>query len=341
MTSPNRFASLLYDYFYDWLGPSTRDCSVHTRRAYTCTWRMLNAYVAAQKGIKVRALELEDFTRERILGFLNTLESTRHNATTTRNCRLAAIRSFFAFVEQREPAALRQCQEVLSIPAKKTERKEREYLTDEEVLALLNQPNKKTFAGQRDHALFYFLYTVGARIDEALALDVGALHLHPPLEARLMGKGRKERIVPLTPETADLLRVLIERSPAGPTEAVFRNARGYRLTPSGARFRLRLHQEQATRRCPSLASKHVSPHVFRHTNAAVLLRASDVTLVRAWLGHARLTTTEAYCHTDPQRRREALARVRPSLVTPRVPRWKKDPSLLAWLESLRSSSDGR
>lgn len=339
MPGANRFASLLYEYFYSWLGPSTRDCSPHTRRAYTCTWRMLNQHVAAQKGIKLRELELEDFTRERILAFLNTLEATRHNATTTRNCRLAAIRAFFAFVEQREPAALRQCQEVLSIPSKKTWTKEREYLTDAEVLTLLSQPNQKTFSGQRDHALFYFLYTVGARIEEALALDVGALHLAAPLEARLMGKGRKQRIVPLTPEAAVLLRALIDRSPAGPTEAVFRNARGYRLTPSGARFRLRLHLKQAAYQCPSLAAKRVSPHVFRHTNAVALLRGSDVTVVKAWLGHARLATTEVYCHTDPQRRREALARVRPSLVTTRVPRWKEDPSLLTWLESLSIPRD--
>jgi len=215
------------------------------------------------------------------------LGQDRHVTIATRNCRLAALRSFFAFVADHEPLAAAQCAAVLRIPTKRSPRRDVCYLEVEEVAAILAQPDRSTLEGQRDHALLAFLYDTGARIQEALDLCPRALHFDAPAHARLVGKGQKERLCPLWPETADLLVALLRRQPRLPHEPLFVNRYGQPLGAAGVRYKLQRYAQGAVKQAPSLATKRVTPHVFRHTTAVHLVAAGvDVTVIRSWLGHA-------------------------------------------------------
>lgn len=180
-----------------------------------------------------------------------------------------------------------------------------------------------------------FLYNTGARIQEALNVWPQDLHLDSPAQVTLMGKGRKERIAPIWPETAELLGALLRRLPRRPDEPVFANRYGAQLTASGFRFRLRQYVEAASSQTPSLARKRITPHVFRHSTAVHLISAGvDVTVIRSWLGHAHLDTTNHYAKASLETKRKALEQVEPACRPAKPPRWKRDADLLAWLDSL-------
>ena len=270
-----------------------------------------------------------------MLAFLQHIEQERRATVNTRNCRLAALRSFFSFVVEHEPRAALQSAEVLRVPFKKTSRRATRYLESAEVSAILTQPNLNTVEGQRDHALMSLLYNTGARIQEALDLRPQDVHFKSPSHVRLMGKGRKERISPIWPETADLVTALMRRQPRKPDEPIFVNRYGTPLTASGFRFRLRHYVKAAAKTVPSISKKRVTPHVFRHTTAVHLVSAGvDVTVIRSWLGHAQLDTTNHYAQANLETKRKALEQVDPKLRPAKPPRWKRDADLLAWLDSL-------
>jgi site-specific recombinase XerD len=188
---------------------------------------------------------------------------------------------------------------VLRVPIKRAPRRTITYLDPEEVAAILAQPDRTTLSGQRDHALLAFLYNTGARIDEALSLTPAAVRLEAPTQVRLIGKGRKERICPLWPETASLLAALLKREPRAETEPIFANRYGRPLRASGVRFRLRQHVSAAAKQHPRLLEKHVTPHTFRHTAAVHLVAAGvDVTVIQSWLGHVHLDTTFLYAQAN-------------------------------------------
>ena len=228
-----------------------------------------------------------------------------------------------------------QCAAVLRLPSKRGPKPTLQYLEVEEVAAILAQPDRQTLKGQRDHALLAFLYNTGARIQEALDVTPHCLSLRHPAFVRLFGKGRKERICPLWPETAALLEALLHRVSPQPNEPVFTNRYGRPLTASGVRYVLGGYVKAAIRQAPSLATKSVSPHSFRHATAVHLLASGvDITVVRSWLGHARLETTNLYAEVNLQSKRQALERFRIGSIPSQPPRWKGDTGLLAWLESL-------
>lgn len=209
------------------------------------------------------------------------------------------------------------------------------YLDPKEVKTILAQPDRTTLSGQRDHALLALLYNTGARIDEVLNLTPAAVHLDAPSQVRLLGKGRKERICPLWPETASLLSALLRRAPRDKHKPIFANRYGRPLSASGVRFRLRQHVAAAAKQHPRLREKHVTPHTFRHT-AAVHLVASgvDVTVIQSWLGHAHLDTTFLYAQANVETKRRAIEQADGMARSTRPPRWKREPALLAWLDSL-------
>jgi site-specific recombinase XerD len=179
------------------------------------------------------------------------------------------------------------------------------------------------------------LYNTGARIQEALDLRPQDIHLKSPAHVRLMGKGRKERISPIWPETADLITALIRRQPRKPDEPIFVNRYRAPLTASGFRFRLRQYVGAAAERVPTLSEKRVTPHIFRHSTAVHLVAAGvDVTVIRSWLGHAHLDTTNHYAQANLETKRKALEQVDPKLRPGKPPQWKRDADLLAWLDSL-------
>jgi site-specific recombinase XerD len=332
--TPPRFPHLLQTFFQDWMA-GQRNLSRHTVLSYRDTWRLFLRFVATRTGRAVAQVGLTDLTEAEVLAFLRHCEEDRHASIGTRNCRLAALRAFFRFVADREPTVAADCATILRIPTKRASTPALCYLDPEEVTAILNQPDRATAEGQRDHVLLSFLYNTGARIQEALTVSPGALRLDPPTHVRLFGKGRKERICPLWPETADLIRALLRRQPRAPDETIFLNRFGRPLGAAGVRFKLHQYVATAARHVPSLQSKHVSPHTFRHSTAVALVSAGvDVTVIRSWLGHAHLDTTNHYARASLDAKREALARVEASARPGKPARWKRDPELLAWLDAL-------
>lgn len=334
MNKTNAFPKLMRAFFYEWL-VEQRNASVHTVRSYRDTWRLFLRFVAQRAKKAVSMITLADLTASEVAAFLKHTEQERGGTTGTRNCRLAAIRSFFNFVATRDPASIAQCVAILNVPVKRAPVSEPCYLEPMEVAAILAQPDRSTIVGLRDHALLSFLYNSGARIQEALDLCPKMIRFDSPSYVRLTGKGRKERICPLWPETVLLLKKLLERQPRDSDKPLFVNRYGEPLSASGVRFKLAAYVKAAAKSEPSLRSKHVTPHSFRHATAIHLVSAGvDVTVIRSWLGHVSLDTTNHYARANLETKRKALEQVSPPVTAAHSPSWKRDASLLAWLDTL-------
>jgi site-specific recombinase XerD len=334
MKAADTFPRLLHAFFYEWL-VQQRNASVHTVRSYRDTWRLFLRFVAQRRRRPVAQITLADLTASEVSAFLQHTEQERGDTIGTRNCRLSALRSFFGFVADREPTVIEQCTQVLHVPMKKAPICAPCYLEPEEVKAILAQPDRSTIEGQRDHALFSFLYNTGARIQEALDVCPRAIRFDTPACVRLYGKGRKERLSPLWPETVSLLKSLLRRQPRPDDEQIFVNRYGVPLGASGVRFKLAEYVEAASKTVPSLAAKQITPHSFRHATAVHLVAAGvDITVIRSWLGHVSLDTTNHYAQANLQTKRQALERLESPSRPAKRPSWKQDQSILAWLDAL-------
>ena len=266
-----------------------------------------------------------------ISAFLEYLEDARHNSPETRNVRLAAIRSFFHFLEHREPVMLEQVQRVLGIPYKKTDSRLVPYLLEREVRALLDAPDPKTREGIRDRAMLHLAICGGLRVSELTGLQMTDVAL-PSMSIRVHGKGRRERTLPLWKVTANALRAWIAVRGTAPVPELFVNARGEAMSRWGFAYVLKHHAEVASEKCPSLLQKRVSPHVLRHTCAMIVLQSTnDIRKVSLWLGHSDLATTEIYTRADPTEKLEALN----AIVPPELRRGSFRPSdkVIAMLKS--------
>jgi len=334
MSGSSDLPRLLHGFFYEW-AVQQRNLSPHTIRSYRDTWRLFLRFAAARARRPVYELKIEDLGDTVVVAFVDYGERERHGSIGTRNCRLAALRAFFSFLAAREPNNLGHCSAVLHIPTKRAAQRALSYLDAREVEMILAQPDRTTLEGQRDYTLLAFLYNTGARIQEALDLRPNAIRFTTPAAVRLIGKGRKERICPLWPETAQLLRSLLERQPRAPDAPLFVNRYGQPLRASGARFKLAQYVKSAAKGTPSLADKDISPHTFRHSAAVALIAAGvDIAVIRSWLGHASLDTTAHYAQANLETKRSALERVRPPAQRGRTPRWRQRQDVLAWLDSL-------
>jgi site-specific recombinase XerD len=332
--NPESLAALLHVFFHEWMAKQ-RNLSRHTICSYRDTWKLFLRFASQRKRCEIAKLSLADLQACEVLAFLEHLEKDRKVSIGTRNCRLAALHSFFAFVAHRNPLAIAQCTEIAHIPVKKRSQPAMCYMDAEEIAAILREPDRSSLEGQRDYALLAFLYNTGARIQEALDVCPRAIRFEAPAQVELLGKGRKSRICPLWPETVDILRAQLRRQPRADNEPIFVNRYGKPLGAAGVRFKLKLYVLAAARHVPSLATKRITPHTWRHS-AGVLLVASgvDVTVIRNWLGHARLDTTNLYARANLATKRRALEQVDPSTRPCRPPRWKRSPELLTWLDSL-------
>jgi site-specific recombinase XerD len=334
MSPVDPFPRLLHAFFYEWM-VQQRNASLHTVRSYRDTWRLFLRFVAERRKRSVAELRLSELTASEVSAFLQYAEQERGDSIGTRNCRLAGLRSFFDFVAGKEPAAIAQCSEVLHVPTKRAPIPAPAYLEPDEVSAILAQPDRSTIEGQRDHALLAFLYNTGARIQEALDVRPRAIRFDSPACVRLYGKGRKERVCPLWPETVSLLRSLLRRRPRADDESVFVNRYGAPLSASGVRFKLAEYVHAAAGTAPSLGSKHVTPHSFRHATAVHLVAAGvDITIIRSWLGHVSLDTTNHYAQANLETKRRALERLSSSSRPDKPPSWKHEKGVLAWLDTL-------
>jgi site-specific recombinase XerD len=314
-----------------------QNVSPNTVASYRDTFRMFLPFAARYEAHgHATGITMDHLGREAVLAFLEQLERDRQNCPSTRNARLAALRAFFRFAAIEDPTAEHVAQQVLSIPWKRTTTRVVAFLDRQEVEEILQTVNRQTPAGRRDAALLHFLYNTGARAQEVIDLNVSRLRLAPPFQVLVMGKGRKERLCPLWPETAQLVKDMLRDRQVNAENDVplFVNARGHRLTRFGLEHIVRVHVAQAAKTRPSLICKRITPHTFRHTTALHLLQSGvEMNVVRSWLGHASIETTHGYVEIDMQMKREALKACQPVKPTGRHPRWLQ-PDLLSWLEDL-------
>jgi site-specific recombinase XerD len=318
--------------------PKERGASQHTCEAYAQSFQLLLCFAAARLKLKPAKIEIEQLDPPLILAFLEDLENKRGNTARTRNARLAAINAFFRFLEYRVPSCLDQSCRIHAIPMKKTDQAIVGYLTREELQALLDAPDPKTFSGIRDRAMLHLAFAAGLRVSELVNLRLDQIGSQTPASVHILGKGRRERVLPLWKETAVVIKAWLKIRPASSAPELFLNARTQAMTRSGFEYILSKHVAVAVRTVPSLATKHVSPHVLRHTCAMHTLRATrDVRKVSLWLGHASLQSTEVYLRADPSEKLEALAAMAPPMLRPG--RFRAPDKLLAMLSMAGHTSD--
>ena len=310
-----------------------RRASSNTIASYRDTFRLLLTFTRQHTGKAPSKLDLVDLDAVLVGRFLDHLEHVRHNSTRTRNNRLGAIHSLFNYAAFRHPEHAEVIQRVLAIPAKRTDRKLVTFLSTDEVNALLAAPDRTTWTGRRDHALIIVAIQTGLRVSELTPLTNTDIELGTGAHLRCHGKGRKERITPLTAETVGVLRIWMAERQGTPDDLLFPSRRGGPLTRDGVAARINTHTRTAATRCPSLAHKHVTPHVLRHTCAMRLLAAGvDITVIALWLGHESIETTQIYLHADLSIKQRAIARTTPTGTRPG--RYRPPDPLLAFLETL-------
>jgi integrase/recombinase XerD len=310
-----------------------RDASPHTIAAYRDTLRLLLDYAEERLGHQPCQLDIAELDAPLIAGFLNHLEHHRANSVRTRNLRLAAIHSLFRYAQHRHPEHAEDIARVLAIPPKRADRAIVTFLDDAEIQALLDAPDRTTWTGRRDHTLLLVAIQTGLRASELTGLQCGDVHLTSGRHITCQGKGRKNRITPLTPTTTAVLEVWLAERAGHPNQPVFPTARGGTLSRDGLDHRLAKYINVASQHCPTLREKRVTPHTLRHTAAMRLLHAGvDTTVIALWLGHERVETTQIYLHADLALKERAIARTTPPDTRPG--RYKPPDTLLAFLDAL-------
>jgi site-specific recombinase XerD len=330
--SPLSFPCLLQQFFVQRLMQQLH-ASPCTVAAYRDTFRLLLAFAHRQLGKQPNDLALEDLNATLILDFLRHLEVERHNGIRSRNARFAAIRSFMSYVAFQEPSALAVARSVLAIPMKRFEQPLIGFLSREHIEAILAAPDRNTWTGQRDRVMLSTLYNTGARVSELTGMQVGDLTLAPSASVRIHGKGRKERFVPLWPDTAAQIKRWLRAYPRSHEEPLFPNRSGGRMTRIGFTERLRLAAKRAARQYPDLHKRRIFPHLIRHSIAMHMLQAGvDITVIALWLGHESPVTTHRYVEADLAMKERALKTLQaPSQVTLQ---YKPKDKILQFLQSL-------
>ena len=326
------FPSLLQSFFTDRL-LRQRAASPHTIAGYRDCFRLLLQFAKERLGKMPSQLRIEDLDAPFIGLFLEHLERTRNNSARTRNARLAAVHSFFRYVTLEEPAHALHCQRVLAVPNKRHVQRPIEFLSREEIDALLAVVNPSTWIGRRDRTLLLVAAQAGLRVSELIRLNCQHVVLGTGAHVRCLGKGRKERCTPLRPEAAMMLDAWLRQRQGCPEDPVFPSIRGGRLSRDAVERLITKYSHLAARTCPSLKRKNVSPHVLRHSTAMDLLHHGvDRSVIALWLGHESVETTQMYLHADMRLKEKALSRTEPLGI--KLVRYRPNDQLLAFLEGL-------
>jgi site-specific recombinase XerD len=327
------FSTLLQRFFVEHLGRQ-RAVSPRTIAAYRDTFRLLLSFVEAKISKSPTALALVDLDASLILSFLDHLEKERNNGARSRNARLAALRSFLKYAAHHDLAALHVIEQVLAIPMKRFDRPVLGFLSRQEMKAILEAPDPRTWAGQRDRTLLSLMYNTGARVSEVIGLRIGDVIVNGSAAAHLKGKGRKERSVPLWPSTTGLIRGWKRRlHDLGDDNLLFPNRSGGRMARSNVTQRLKLAVSIAAQNYPQLTRRSISPHTIRHTTAMHLLQAGvDIAVIALWLGHESPATTHMYLEADLSMKERALNRLQPTGASPG--RYRPPDQLMKFLQSL-------
>ncbi|WP_223565156.1 tyrosine-type recombinase/integrase [Agrobacterium tumefaciens] len=325
------FPALIQRFFTDRLC-TQMEASPHTIAGYRDTFRLLIRYAGSRRGKPPTKLTIEDLDADLVADFLTHVETARGNTARTRNTRLAAIRSFFRYVAMTDPTWLLHCQRILSMPSKRYVKRSVTFLDAEEIAALLAAPDRTTWVGRRDYALLLLALQTGLRASELISLRCNDVVLGTGAHIRCIGKGRKERSTPLRRDTVKLIQGWIgERRDSD--SPLFPSIRGERLSRDALEHLVRKHCLTASRACPSLTSKRVTPHTLRHSTAMELLHHGvDQSVIALWLGHESVETTQIYIHADMRLKEKALSQVTRPEAHPG--RYRPNDELLAFLESL-------
>lgn len=330
------FAVLLHRFLTSHLA-GLRGCSPNTIASYRDTFKLLIAWFRDCRSIPPDKLTLDRIDADAITAFLDWLEAERHNSISTRNQRLAAVSSFFRWLQSQDPTRMGGCQDILAVPAKRRAQPTVNHLTIVQTRRLLAQPDRSTRRGRRDATLLATLYDTAARVQEFADLTVRDIRPQPPALAVLTGKGRKTRHVPLGDNTAALLNAYLTEhgldKPGHDDHPLFTNQHRNKLSRGGIAWIIGKYQARAGD--PALASADLSPHVLRHSKAMHLYEAGvPLPYIRDILGHVDLTTTEIYARASTEAKRKALEATYTEIVTDELPEWNHDSGLLTWLASL-------
>ena len=334
---PTDFAYYLSAFFTKYL-PGECGLSANTVSSYRDTFLLLFRYLRDEKGMRIERLQLKDFNKGLIRDFLDWIENGRHCSISTRNVRLIGIHSFFRYLQFECPDFLLEWQKILDIPVKKTERGTLNYMSLDGIRLLLQMPDQHTRTGRRDIALLSLMYDTGARVQEVADLTPSMIRLTPPSTIKLVGKGKKARIVPLMDKQADILsRYMIENkldSPKANQYPLFPGRRGEKLTRAGISYILGKHAKMARVQDASLIPPRLSPHCLRHSKAMHLLQSGvNLVYIRDLLGHVSVQTTEIYARTDSQKKREAIEQAYTDVNPEMKPQWEGNPDLIEWLRT--------
>ena len=337
----NTFGTIIVKFFRQHL-INEKGCSSNTVSSYSDCIKLLINYCCKTSGVHADQIILEDINENIILDFLDYLEKERASLPITRNQRLGAIKTFFRFISTVEPEMLMVCERICTIKQKKTEKKLIVGMTKEEVEAIINSPNGNSVSEIRDKAMLMLMYNTGARVQKIVDISITDLNLGKVPQVLLTGKGRKQRIIPLWVETVDALTAYIDirELSACSTEALFLNSKAQRIGRFGIDYIVKKHKKTAEKKCPSLTEIKISPHLFRHTTALLLIQSGvDIVVVKEWLGHADIKTTCVYLEINIEMKREALVKC-PAPQTEKTtmtPQWEQ-PGIIDFLKSLSSSS---
>ena len=326
-----KLAPLITGFLRDYM-PRQRGYSPQSCETYAFSFKLLFNFAAKRLGTRPSLLRIEDLDAPMIVAFLAHIEQDRGNSASTRNVRLAAIKAFMRYLEHKVPSALEQIGRVHAIPTKRHDQKLIRHLTMEEIRAILNAPDLATRSGIRDRAMMHLCFAGGLRVSELVGVRTENLSLRQGASLTVLGKGRKERCLPLWKDTARDLRAWLSVRGAVRVPELFVNAQGYPMTRAGFKYVLDKHVGKAAERCASLRDRRVSPHQLRHGCAVVMLQATrDIRKVALWLGHADIRTTEVYLRMDPSEKLEAVEAVIPPEL--RRGRFKAPDALIASLLS--------
>ena len=325
-------SALVQKFFTDRLY-SQMEASPHTVASYRDTFRLLLKFAGEKTGKSPMVLSIDDLNAEMIGVFLDDIENVRENSARSRNTRLAAIRSFFRFVALHEPAYMLHCQNILSMPGKRYVRRNVEFLNAQEMQALLNAPDCSTWIGRRDQAILTIALQTGLRASELVTIQCCDIALETGAHVRCEGKGRKHRATPLRRETVTAMKNWLKERRGSDHDPLFPTMRGDKMSRDALEHLVKRHIKTASKFCPSLIGKRVSPHVLRHSTAMDLLHHGiDQAVIALWLGHESIETTQAYMHADMTLKEKALAKMSSPAINPG--RYKPDDKLLSFLENL-------
>ena len=336
--NPTCFARYMSKYLTEYL-PGIQGVSYNTIASKRDAYILLLKYLDDTQNIKAEDVDIPLLTRETIIKYLEWLEKSRGSSVSTRNIRLAAIKSLFSYIQTQTPDYIYQCQQILSIPRKKEPGHTLEYLTVEGIKSVLDAVEASSRTGLRDLTLLSLMYDSAARVQEIADLSVNDFRAEKPSTLRLTGKGSKTRIVPLMSTTSDLVSKYISiYHPSYRGEynvPLFSNRKKEKLTRAGIAYILKKYIKIAREKQPDLIPETVSPHGLRHSKSMHMLQAGvPLIYIRDFLGHSEISTTEIYARCDSEQKRKAIENTCPSITKSETPMWQKDTSLLGWLQSL-------